>query len=138
MAALHARAFAVPRPWSAEEIGGVLAGAGAFLILDDGAPPAGFLIGRVLAGEAELLTLAVEPAAQGRGIGGRLVARFVERAAALGAVRAFLEVAADNAAARAAYVRAGFAQAGRRRGYYAMPGRAAVDALVMARDLPGI
>ncbi len=95
---------------------------------------AGFLLGRILAGEAEVLTLAVHPDARRRGIGRDLLARFLARAAAGGAARAFLEVAEDNPGALALYAAAGFAAVGRRRGY-AAPG---VDALVMARDLTGI
>ncbi|HMO73601.1 MAG TPA: GNAT family N-acetyltransferase, partial [Paracoccaceae bacterium] len=142
LAALHARAFTVPRPWGAAEFAGLLVGPGVVLLtapegFASSGPPSGysdqgelqgFILGRVAAGEAEVLTVAVEPALQGRGIGGRLVACFLAEAAAQGAVRAFLEVAEDNAAARAVYTRAGFASAGRRRGYFVAPGRAAVDA----------
>jgi ribosomal-protein-alanine N-acetyltransferase len=90
----------------------------------------------VAGGEAELLTLAVDPPRQGRGTGGRLVARFLAEAGRRGAARAFLEVAEDNAAARALYARAGFAVAGRRPGYYRHPDGRRIDALVMGRDLP--
>jgi ribosomal-protein-alanine N-acetyltransferase len=43
----------------------------------------------------------------------------------------FLEVAADNTAARALYAAAGYQQVGQRRGYYA----GGIDALVLARPL---
>ena len=132
LAALHRRCFTVPRPWSAAEIAGLLAAAGAILI----AVPQGFALGRAVAGEAELLTLAVAPEARRQGIGRGLVTDFIARAAAQGAATVFLEVAADNAAALALYRAAGFAEAGRRRGYYRRPDGAAADALVLRRALP--
>ena len=95
----------------------------------------GVLLGRAVAGEAELLTLAVAPDRQRSGIGGRLVAAFLAEARARGAVQAFLEVAADNAAAIGLYRRAGFAEVGRRRGYYAGANGARIDALVFAQGL---
>ncbi len=60
LARIHGESFTVPRPWTAVEIAGLLATPGAFLI----EAPDGFLIGRALAGEAELLTLAVAPSAR--------------------------------------------------------------------------
>ncbi|OYX43652.1 MAG: ribosomal-protein-alanine N-acetyltransferase [Rhodobacterales bacterium 32-67-9] len=131
LAAIHAESFSVPRPWRAEEIAATLGQAGSFLLT----APDGFLIGRAIAGEAELLTLAVRPAGRRRGTGVTLVAAFLDAARSQGAARAFLEVAADNVAARALYDRAGFTEAGRRRGYYRTPEGTAVDAVVMARDL---
>ena len=97
----------------------------------------GFLLARALAGDAEVLTLAVRPEARGRGVGSRLLATFLTEAAARGAARAFLEVAADNAVARRLYARHGFAEVGRRRDYFTRTGGGTVDAVVMARDLPG-
>ena len=97
--------------------------------------PDGFILMRAVADEAEILTLAVRPAARRGGQGGRLVGEGVLEAAARGAVRVFLEVAADNAAARALYARAGFVEAGRRPGYYAGPGGARRDALLLVRNL---
>ena len=58
-------------------------------------------------------------------------------AAARGAVRVFLEVADDNAAARALYARAGFVEAGRRPGYYAGADGERRDALLLALNLRG-
>lgn len=132
LAALHARCFTTPPPWSAADFAGFLVDPLAFLLVEG---DAGFLLGRAVAGEAELLTLAVAPEARRRGLGGRLVARFLYQARLRGAERAFLEVAADNAPATALYESAGFALAGRRRGYYRTPDGHRSDALVLARDL---
>ncbi|MFZ1480313.1 MAG: GNAT family N-acetyltransferase, partial [Paracoccaceae bacterium] len=78
---------------------------------------------------------AVAPEARRRGLGARLVARFVYQARLRGAARAFLEVSAENPAAIALYESTGFTTEGRRKGYYAAPDGARTDAIVMARDL---
>lgn len=131
LAALHARAFATPRPWSAGEFAGLLADPTVFLLAEGAVD--GLLLGRVVAGEGELLTLAVDPDLRRQGIGRRLMVRFLSQAQALGAESLFLEVAADNRAAIALYQTSGFVSAGRRRGYYLRDGAAAMDALVMVR-----
>lgn len=128
LAALHARAFTDPWPVSAFA---------ALLSLPETrleVAPEGFILTRLAADEAEVLTLAVCPAARRRGLGRRLVETAAASLAAEGATRLFLEVAEDNAAARALYAAAGFAPVGRRPGYYGRPG-GAIDALVLARDL---
>jgi [ribosomal protein S18]-alanine N-acetyltransferase len=122
MARIHAAAFVMPRPWSAAEIADFLTSPLCFVLTE----PAGFIMGRVVAGEAELLTIAVDPAAQGQGMGTALMCRFLTEVRARLADRVFLEVAETNLAARALYSRVGFAVTGRRRGYYNW-----VDALVM-------
>ncbi len=131
MARLHGAAFVTPRPWSEAEITELLASPLCF-VLDE---PQGFVMGRVVAGEAELLTIAVEPMAQGRGVGTRLMVRFLDELDRRGAETVFLEVAETNAAARALYSGAGFAVTGRRRGYYHGPDGVAVDAIVMGRRM---
>jgi len=130
MARLHAACFVRPRPWSGADIIETLAAPAAFVR----AEPGGFAIGRVAADEAELLTLAVDPTMRRRGIGRRLLGRIEGEAAARGARRLFLEVAADNHAAIALYRAAGYGDIGRRPAYYVAAGEA-VDALVLSREL---
>lgn len=130
LAALHAAAF--ESPWSAGELAALLAAPGVFALAE---PGEGFVLARVAADEAEILTLAVAPAARRRGLGRRLTEAAAELAAAQGAASLFLEVAEDNAAGRGLYAAAGFVEAGRRPGYYARPGTAAVDALILVRKV---
>lgn len=129
LAAIHAAAFTDPRPWSAAEFAALLDGSGVFLC----AEAEGFVLGRVILDEAEVLTLAVLPAAQGRGIGTRLMAAFARHARGLGAARGFLEVAAHNGPARAVYARTGWVECGRRKGYYRDAAGAPGDAVLMVR-----
>lgn len=131
MAALHAACFTTPRPWSAADIEATLASRFAFLLTE----PSGFLIGRVVAGEAELITLAVDPKARQRGTGGRLVDGFLAEAKTRGAESAFLEVLASNLPAQSLYARKGFQQQGKRLGYYQTPDGARQDALILARTI---
>ena len=129
LAALHAEAFAAP--WSEAEFADLLQQAGVFAVEEAD----GFILIRGVVDEAEILTLAVRPSARRIGLGGRLVGQGAVRAAQAGAVRLFLEVAEDNVAARALYERAGFAQIGRRKAYYAAPDGGRTDALVLGLDL---
>ncbi len=132
LAALHGRCFVTPRPWDAAEFTDFLADPLCFLLVEG---DAGFLLGRVAAGEAELLTIAVAPEARGRGLGRKLLARFIYQARLRAAESAFLEVAEDNAAARHLYRIAGFGESGRRKGYYYAPDGRRTDAMVMVRKL---
>lgn len=130
LAALHAQCFTAPPPWSAQAFAATLAAPETFVLGDT----TGFLIGRAAAGEAELVTLAVAPASRRRGIARRLVTAFTEAAGARGADAAFLEVAADNAPARALYAACGWVEVGRRPRYYGP----AQDAIIMRVTLgPG-
>ena len=134
LAQAHAAAF--DEPWTAEDLLRFAEDRGGFAVAaeDDDGALAGFILCRMIAGEAEVLTLAVRPAARRRGIGRALV----EAAVALSATTAsamFLEVAADNPGAVALYAGAGFETVGRRAGYYGRPSGGSVDALVMRRTL---
>lgn len=126
LAALHATAF--EHPWSAPEIDALMASPGVFALIVDGE---GFILCRAIAGEAEILTLAVDPAARRRGAGRALVEAAAGLAEGLESDTLFLEVAHDNVAALALYDSAGFARVGLRRGYYA----SGADAVVMSRTL---
>ncbi len=91
LAALHQAAFTIDRPWSAPEFTELLDNSFTSLI----SHPHGFALIRTLAGETELLTLAVDPAHQRQGIAQRLLTQWLKDAQSR-AERAFLEVAADN------------------------------------------
>lgn len=99
---------------------------------------AGVLLGwagvRVVADEAEVLTVGVIPDARRTGLARRLLAGLLDAARARGVRDVFLEVRVDNDAARALYRSEGFTDVGVRRGYYEH-GR--VDAVVMNRTLEG-
>lgn len=127
MAAIHASAFTMPRPWTEAEIAAAMADPLGLVLTES----SGFLLGRVVAGEAELLTLAVDPRMRRQGIGRRLVTAFVARARAHGAGPIFLEVAATNHAARALYENCGFSLRGSRRNYYRDAAGQQVDALIL-------
>lgn len=96
----------------------------------------GFAISRVVAGEAELLTIVIERESRGRGYSGLLLEHHARSVRVAGGDTMFLEVAADNAPALALYRRAGFVEIGRRKGYYpAGGGEPSRDALTMRADL---
>ena len=128
MAALHAVAFPRARRWSASEFAGLLDRPGTAVIPH----PHGFALVGITPPEAELLTLAVDPAHQRLGIGTGLLDAAITLAGRRGATRMILDVAADNAAARALYAKAGFAQLTTRRAYYRRADGDGIDAVVLA------
>lgn len=144
LARIHAVAFAGEgRAWSGPELLALLNEPAVGLRLahserheaGDRLAPAGFALYRVAADEAELLTVSVVPAARRAGLGRALVAAAEEGARRAGARRMFLEVGAANAAARALYAGTGYAEVGRRKGYYQRPDGSRDDALVLAKAL---
>lgn len=126
MAALHATAFDGAARWSEASFAAMRADPACFELGDTRA----FALGRIAADEAELLTLVTTSAHRRCGHARRLLDAFDVEARAGGATTAFLEVAEDNAAARALYAGAGWREAGCRRGYYA-----GIDALILRKDI---
>lgn len=132
LAAIHARAFAGHgRGWSAQEFAALLDSLCVFVVHKENA----FALGRVIADEAELLTLATDPAARSRGLARAALAGFEVEARARGATHGFLEVAENNAPARALYAACLWQEMARRAGYYPCTGGSAVDALVLGKSL---
>ena len=131
MAALHATGF--DDPWSTDSFAVLLAQPGVAGWLW-GETPAGLLLVRAAADEAEILTIAVAPEAR-RQHGAQQMIAAALRVLAQGLTRrVFLEVAADNTAARALYGHVGFTPCGRRPGYYA---NGKTDAVIMELALAG-
>ncbi len=90
----------------------------------------GFLVATIIHPEAEILTLCVHPDHRRQGKAGLLLRLLAQDVDSM-----FLEVAADNTPALEMYRGEGFVETGRRTGYYARPGGAAVDALTMTCHL---
>jgi ribosomal-protein-alanine N-acetyltransferase len=136
LAAVHDACFP-GESWSADAMRSILAIPGTFgtIALDEDEAPLGLILARAAADECEILTLGVLPGHRREGIGERLLAGVLARAAERGAAKVFLEVAEDNGAALGLYTRSGFAAVGRRPDYYRGPnGHRA--ALTLRRLLP--
>ena len=95
----------------------------------------GFILSRVAADEAEILTVAVSPKRRGEGIAGQLMRANVAQLQQAGAKSWFLEVEAQNTSALALYRRFGFVQVGERRSYYRKADGDAATALILRRSL---
>jgi ribosomal-protein-alanine N-acetyltransferase len=102
------------------------------LILIAGRPEAamGFVCGRLVTDEAEILKLVVKEGDRRKGIGGRLVREFLRRAKEQQCRAVYLDVRESNGAALQLYESLGFCVVGRRPGYYRQPEE---DALLMAK-----
>lgn len=130
LAAIHGRAFA--HPWDAQAFAELLGQSGVFALLDEAG---GLILVRKVLDEAEVLTLAVDPAVRRRGLARALLAASCGLAAQAGVETVWLEVAEDNAPARALYLGAGFVEAARRPGYYRRPDGPAAAAQVLRLQL---
>jgi ribosomal-protein-alanine N-acetyltransferase len=138
MAALHAASF--DEAWGEAALSEILAMPGAFALVvtacdDEQAPQLlGFVLARVAADEAEILSVAVDISHRAQGVGRKLMEAAAATAIASGAVSLFLEVADDNLSALALYERLGFVTVGLRPAYYAR-GATRVAARTMRMDL---
>jgi [ribosomal protein S18]-alanine N-acetyltransferase len=138
MAALHAGCFDRPsdRPWDEAAMTQFIAGPGTVCLIgfanDAGQVPAGLLIARIAADEAELLTLGVVPACRRTGLGRALLEEATAGLRAKGAQRLFLEVEDGNTAARALYRVLGAEPVGRRTRYYENGADAAIFCLALS------
>ncbi|CAA7614058.1 Acetyltransferase [Candidatus Terasakiella magnetica] len=138
LAGMHAICFAAP--WNARAMldllgmpgtQGAIAVAGGSLKPNLTPPgPAGLVLWRQAADEAEILTLAVLPPWRRQKLGGRLLRFAMDCVQAGGAGIMFLEAAADNTAALALYEGHGFNRVGLRKGYYGC-----VDGVTMSCSL---
>ena len=134
-AGLHERAFTYPWPQADIEVL-LLArstyGEGAF---GKAGELQGFILSRLAADEAEVLTIAVKPKHRGKGIAARLMSANMERLILAGARNWFLEVEAQNEAALALYRRFAFEKVGERKSYYKKPNGEPAMAYILRRAL---
>ncbi len=135
LADIHGDAFT--RTWSADDFAALLAAPGVFVVgvrrqgWFGGTHLAGFVLIRVAAEEAEVLTVAVSPRDRGRGYGRMLMEEGLRRLYRDRIAACFLEVDRDNRAAVGLYRSLGFVVAGERKRYYSEPETGDGTALVM-------
>jgi ribosomal-protein-alanine N-acetyltransferase len=111
-------------PWSADAFRELLEMRDAiFLVATRGVlqTVAGYVIARVVAGEADVLNLAVRPSERRRGLGAELLDAGLAAVTERGAGEVFLEVRESNVAALTLYGSRGFTVVSRRKGYYRNP-----------------
>ena len=134
-AALHATA-GLSEAWDEASFSGLLetSGVGGTAAIDGETElPAGLVLWRVVADEAEILTICVSPPFRRSGIGRLLLSNAIDAARSAGAARMALEVAVDNIAATRLYESFAFVSAGTRAGYY-RTAAGAVDAAIRVRE----
>lgn len=139
LAGIHASAFR--RGWSDAEFEALLVQPGVHAVLAQrsgafgGRSAAGFILYRLAADEAEILSVAVSPDARRRGIGKALLEEALRHVYREGVSRIHLEVEDTNSAAIGLYRGVDFHESGRRKSYYQQGRDAAAGALVMLRQL---
>jgi [ribosomal protein S18]-alanine N-acetyltransferase len=133
-AVLHAASF--QRGWSEDELERVLMDRQVVAHRAvSGKELTGFILSRMAAGEAEILSVAVAARWRGHGLARRLLSLHLRRLAGLAVSTVFLEVEQGNEPALRLYARSGFRQVGSRPGYYPDKSGGVLPALVLRRDL---
>ena len=130
VAELEKRCFSVP--WSENSIRYELTNPlSLWLVAVDGEKLLGYIGSQTVMDEADMMNVAVDPAARRRGIALRLVQALVQALAAKQVRALTLEVRAGNEPAKALYEQLGFLQVGRRPNYYRNPKE---DALILRKE----
>lgn len=114
-----------------------MGGMSGFMVRDKSQTPIGFCVIRIVADEAEIITMCVLPDDQGHGIGLKLLAHYGEFLASSGVRQLFLEVREDNHPAIGLYKKAGFTIKGQRKNYYGNRPQEKAHALIMGCDIDG-
>ena len=134
MSQLHMRCF--DDPWSAISFRGLLLDTSILTLgveLHGGL--AAFAMAQTVAGESDILTIATAPEHRRKGLGATLISALISRLGERGVSRITLDVAEDNAPARALYQGFGFTVDARRPRYYTSGRDVPVDAVLMSRNM---
>lgn len=113
------------KPWSAQDFAD-LKKSGCDIIASQN----GFAVWRVVADEAEIISIGVHPDARGNGIASAMLVLIENDVKKRGGKKIFLEVAEDNSPARTLYEHNGYVQVGVRPKYYD-----GIDAILMEKNL---
>ncbi|KCZ48986.1 hypothetical protein HY17_15005 [Hyphomonas sp. CY54-11-8] len=134
MSQLHMRCF--DDPWSAISFRGLLLDTSILTLgVELNGELVAFAMAQTIAGESDILTVATAPEHRRKGLGATLISALINRLGERGVSRITLDVAEDNAPARALYRGFGFTEDGRRPRYYTAGRDVPVDAVLMSRKM---
>ena len=108
-------------PWSPGDFAECLAAGMSILVAEQDAALTGYIVGRSVLDEAEILNVGVAPPARRHGVARALVGALLAAFAGVGVRSVFLEVRESNFPARVLYQSFDFHEVGRRPRYYRRP-----------------
>ena len=131
MAKLHLMSGSLTRPWSENEYKNLLAtDTIRFFYVENG-----FLIGRLIGSDAEILNVIVHPKYRRLGKARYLIDKFEKEAKNVGSSKCFLEVAESNSPANKLYHDLGYLKVGQRKNYYEFIDGRKDNASILAREI---
>ena len=131
MAKLHLMSGSLTRPWSESEYKNLLATETIrFFYVENG-----FLIGRLIGSDAEILNVIVHPKYRRLGKARYLIGKFEKEAKNVGSSRCFLEVAESNSSAKELYKALGYLKVGQRNNYYKFVDGRKDDAAILSKEI---
>ena len=120
-------------PWSLQAVAGEITNPlSLWLVAVEGEQVLGYIGSQSVLGEADMMNLAVDMTARGKGIGSQLINALIDHLRKDGVYRLTLEVRVSNTPAINLYEKLGFKIIGRRPNYYYHPKE---DAFIMGKEL---
>ena len=131
MSKLHLLSGSLTRPWSESEYKNLLAtDTIRFFYVENG-----FLIGRLVGSDAEILNVIVHPKYRRLGKARYLIGKFEKEAKDAGSSRCFLEVAESNGQANKLYQSLSYLNVGQRKNYYKFVDGRKDNASILAKEI---
>ena len=131
MAKLHSLSGSQTRPWSEIEYKKLLETTTSRLFYTEN----GFLVGRVIERDAEILNVVIHPDYRRLGKASKLICMFEKEAKNAGSSRCFLEVAESNSSAKKLYNALGYLKVGQRNNYYKFVDGRKDDAAILSKEI---
>ncbi len=131
MAKLHSLSGSQTRPWSEIEYKKLLETTTSRLFYTEN----GFLVGRVIERDAEILNVVIHPDYRRLGKASKLICMFEKEAKNAGSSRCFLEVAESNSSAKELYKALGYLKVGQRNNYYKFVDGRKDDAAILSKEI---
>ena len=131
MAKLHLLSGSLTRPWSESEYKILLStDTIRFFYVENG-----FLVGRLIGPDAEILNVIIHPKYRRLGKARYLIDKFEKEAKEEGSSKCFLEVAESNSRANKLYQSLNYLSVGKRKNYYDFVDGRKDNALILAKEI---